>query len=178
MFKVFILNGQGKSGKDTFYNIISQYDQALYDNIRMTKTSMIDRTKEIAQRCGWHGGKDLKDREFLFNLKQLLSTYNDLPYFTTKTTINYFKNSLNLPFVFVDAREAKDIDRLKKDFPCTTILIKRGDSKIFNNPADDDVLNYTYDYVVENNGSLEDFKETCHTFWNAILNEFDILPKV
>lgn len=178
MFKIFILNGQGKSGKDTFYNIINQYDQALYNCIRTAKTSMIDRTKEIAKRCGWTGGKELKDREFLFNLKQLLTKYNDLPYMTIKSEVEYYKNSLNLPFVFIDAREVKDIERLCTDFPCITILIKRGDSKVFNNQADDNVFDYQYDYVIENDGSLEDFKDTCHTFWNTILNELDSLPKV
>lgn len=178
MFKVFILNSQGGAGKDTFYNFINEYDKTLFETIRTTKTSMINRTKEIAKKCGWTGSKSPKDRVFLFHLKQLLTKYNDLPYMTVKSEIEYYKNGLNLPFVFVDAREVNDIERLCNDFPCITILIKRGDSKVFNNPADDNVFDYQYDYIIENNGSLEDFKETCHTFWNAILNEFDILPEV
>jgi hypothetical protein len=37
--------------------------------------------------------------------------------------------------------------------------------------ADAGVYNYNYDYVIENNGMLEDFKETVRIFAEAIAKE-------
>lgn len=170
MIHVFIVNGQGKAGKGLFVDNIRAYDKALFDKERIAQTSIIDRVKAIAENCGWHGGKEKEDRQFLYEMKQLLTKYNDLPYQTIKNTINYFGNGLKYPYIFVDAREVEDIDRLKNDYQCTTILVIRGDQHYYGNKADDDVFNYTYDYIIENNGTVDEFKDTCKTFWNLILN--------
>lgn len=167
--KVIILNGQGASGKDSFKNFIKEYDKELTGLDRIADTSIIDRTKAIAQMCGWTGAKEDKDRAFLHNLKILLQEYNDLPY---KTVVSFIQQTaavsidgeLVYPYVFVDAREITDIERFVKDFDTTTILIKRGE-RVFGNEADDEVLNWQYDYIIDNAGTLEDLQAAAQFFW-------------
>ena len=66
--------------------------------------------------------------------------------------------------VFIDAREPDDIDRLKQTFYCLTVLIKRGGQKEYGNHADDDVFNYNYDIVIENNGTLDELRDSAEEF--------------
>ena len=168
--KIIILNGQGVSGKDSFKNFIKEYDKELTGLDRIADTSIIDRTKAIAQMCGWTGAKEDKDRAFLHNLKILLQEYNDLPYktvasFIQQTAAVSINGEFAYSYIFVDAREIPDIERLVKDFNATTILIKRG-QRSYGNEADDNVFNWQYDYIIENDGTLDDLKLAAQFFWN------------
>lgn len=172
--KIFIMNGQGGSGKDTAVSTIMEYDKLLRCTERIKHISMVGRAKEIAKLAGWKGGKELKDRKFLSDLKTLLDNYNDCSFNYISYLINaptYFngESAVPTPYIFVDAREPDDIDRLKENFDCTTILIKRGQVIEFGNNADDNVFNYQYDYVIENNGTLDEFKENVIAFWDTII---------
>ena len=178
--RIFVLNGQGCSGKDTFKNFIIDYDKELNGTTRISTYSIIDNIKFIAKSCGWTGYKDFRDRIFLHDLKVLLDKYNDYPYKTVKNFINKINNTtlngqLICPYIFIDIREIKDLERICKDFNCTTILIKRGTMINFGNDADDNVENWNYDYVVDNNGTLDDLKDSAITFWNSILREERII---
>ena len=42
--------------------------------------STVDFVKEIAKKCGWDGTKDLKNRKFLSDLKDLLTNWNNVPF--------------------------------------------------------------------------------------------------
>lgn len=170
--KVFILNGKGAVGKDEFKNFVIEYDKELNNTDRIVSTSIIDRVKDIAAKCGWGGAKQDSDRAFLHDLKILLEKYNDLPYKTVANFIYYMSSrtingTLIYPYIFVDAREVHDIERLVKDFNATTVLVKRGD-RVYGNEADDNVFNWQYDYVIDNNGTLNDLKDAARTFWNEI----------
>ena len=173
--KLIIVNGQGGVGKGEFVKFIKEYDQSFIGHDRILQTSIIDRVKFIASMCGWTGVKELKDRAFLHDLKILLEKYNDLPYNTITQLIKRNENTtLNdypvYPYIFIDVREPADIERFKKDFPdCTTILVKRGESKLFGNEADDSVFNFQYDYVIDNNRSLEDLQAAAQAFWDEII---------
>ena len=168
--KIIILNGQGASGKGVLKNFIKEYDKAQTGLDRIADTSIIDRTKAIAQMCGWTGAKEDRDRAFLHDLKILLQEYNDLPYrtvanFIQQTAAVSINGELAYPYIFVDAREIPDIERLIKDFGATTILIKRG-QRSYGNEADDNVFNWQYDYIIENDGTLDDLKLAAQFFWN------------
>ncbi len=175
--KIFVINGQGGVGKDSFVNFICDYDKKITGEDRIIHTTLIERVKEIAKKCGWHGEKTPQARAFLHDLTVLLEKYNDLPYQSIVQTIRMNELVCNnnkipiKPFLFVDIREPKDIERFKKDFECTTILIKRGESKNYGNAADDDVFNYQYDFVIENNRTLEDLKDAAESFWLYFLFE-------
>ena len=147
------------------------YEIAMQSNQKVKIVSMVTYVKKIAEQCGWTGGKELKDRKFLSDLKLALAEWNDIPYDSVK---NFLKRADrdDTEIVFVDAREAEDIDRLKEDFNAITVLIERkGLPESYGNIADDNVYNYSYDYVIENNGTLEELRAAALTFYEAITNE-------
>lgn len=174
--KIFIINGQNESGKDSFVKFICNYDKKITEKDRITYTAFDERVKNIAEKCGWHNEKTSRARAFLNDLEALLEAYNDLPYQSIVQTIKMnelvYDNNKNLikPFLFINVKKPKDIDRLKKDFDCTTILIKRGDSECYNEEVDN-ILNYQYDFVIENDRTLEDLKDAAESFWLYFLFE-------
>lgn len=151
---IFITNGVGGCGKDTFADILKKYVPTL-------KRSSIDRVKAIARECCWAGGKTEKDRKFLSDLKLLLTDYNDLPFLSISSYVDEFSYSPYHAVLLIDIREPEEIERAKKAFNAKTILIKNDRvAPITSNMADANVLNYNYDFVIENNGTLEEFEET------------------
>lgn len=164
--QIFITNGMARSGKDTFAMFLDEL-------VPTIKYSSIDEVKNIARRCGWKGGKSEKDRKFLSDLKCLLSDYNDLPFKTLKTTVDMFHiNNFYYEVLLIDIREPKEIERAKKEFNAKTILISNDNvKKITSNEADAGVFDYKYDYIIENNGTLEDFKMATKSFYNNIIKQ-------
>lgn len=150
--KVFVVNGRGNVGKDSLESIIEEWGKI--NKYKCKKISMIDMVKDIATSIGWDGSKDLRDRLFLYNLKQLFAGYNDSPYQVVKTRIKNLEAEGVVDVLFVDAREPSDIDRLVKDFNAKTILVKDDVPAHYGNPADDNVFNYTYDFTIDNSGTL------------------------
>ena len=65
--QIFIINGSGGTGKDTFCNMIRDYSG--HDTYII---SSVDDIKKKAQLMGWDGvSKTDKDRKFLSDLKDL-----------------------------------------------------------------------------------------------------------
>ena len=82
-----------------------------------------------------------------------------------KTTVDQFKEDKEKRILLIDIREPKEIEKAKKAFGAKTILIKRNDVKsITSNMADAGVFDYDYDFVIENNGTLDDFYWTVYNF--------------
>ena len=152
--EIFILNGMAQSGKDTFYNMVSELKK--YETFHF---SIIDTVKEKARLLGWRGEKTEKDRKFLYDLKQLMDNYNDYNFNYVKGLIDVNYNLSNPRSLFIDMREEKDIIRAKKEFNAKTILIKNDNVKnILSNDADANVFNMEYDIVIDNSGTIEDLK--------------------
>ena len=62
-------------------------------------------------------------------------------------------------------RDPKDIARAVETFGAETILIRNPNvRKIESNHADRDVENYKYDYIIENNGTLEQLERAAKLF--------------
>ena len=61
--------------------------------------------------------------------------------------------------IFIHCREPEEIARFVKDLGAKTLLIKRNTGEIYLNHADLKVENYQYDYTIENNGTLDEFKD-------------------
>ena len=164
--RIFITNGMARCGKDTFAAYLNEI-------IPTTKYSSIDKVKEIAKTCGWDGGKTERDRKFLSDLKVLTTNYSNMPFEAIRDRVNEFLRNEYYSILLVDIREPKEIEKAKLAFNAKTILIRNNRVKfIESNMADANVFNYTYDYVVENNGSLEEFKENVEKFViENILNE-------
>lgn len=155
---IFITNGTGGCGKDTFAEF-------LLDHTYGVKCSSIDKVKQIARECGWIGGKTERDRKFLSDLKLLTTAYSDLAFRDLKRIVEWFHSNEYDEVLIIDIREPEEIERAKVAFGAKTILIKNDRvAPITSNMADANVNNYNYDYVIENNGTLEELKETVKAF--------------
>jgi hypothetical protein len=71
--------------------------------------------------------------------------------------------------VFIHCREPKEIDKLVYQFhqyDPVTLLIRREAAESVEqiNDSDNSVLNYSYNYIVRNEGTLDDLKESARTF--------------
>lgn len=164
MKKIFILNGSGGVGKDTFVDLVSHYIPTIH-------FSSVTKVKEIARAIGWDGGKTEKDRKFLSDLKLLCTEYNNMPFNSMNEKVSEFINS-NAEFLFLDIREPNEIEIAKQAFNAETILIKRNSVKhITSNMADCNVYNYQYDRIIENNGSIDDLDIAAKMFVNNVTNK-------
>ena len=107
--KIIIINGKAKSGKDLFCKYA-------YDNRGMVyPISTINRVKQIALIAGWHGEKDEKARNFLSDLKDAMTAYNDSP---RQYVLNFMEQRITMwgddsdGIIFiVHSREPEDIQR-------------------------------------------------------------------
>ena len=162
---IFVINGSGGVGKDTFCNLV---DKA--SNGRCYTYSSVNAVKQVAQLCGWNGAKEERDRKFLSDLKDLLTEYNDLPFKDICSQIESFLDASKLEILFIHIREPKEIQKLVDKYPqVKTILISsmRVDH-IASNHADAEVFNYEYDYYIHNDGSLDCLKERAETFYHQL----------
>lgn len=166
MKRIFILNGNAKSGKNIFVQFVNQFSPSIH-------YSYVDNTKEAAkQYFGWNGVKSEKDRKFLAELNVLTEDYNDMPFRDVSGVVNDFINGLyDAAFLFIDARELDVIERMKRKFGAETVYVtKPNTAPIRSNFADaqtgDD---YNYDYYIENTGDLNDLNELAKMFTGYIL---------
>lgn len=156
---IFVTNGMARSGKDTFAALMNEF-------VPTKKYSSIDYIKEIAKLCGWNGQKNEKSRKFLSDLKVLTSQYNDLPFKMIQKQIDGFNKDEKYNVLLIDIREPKEIKKLCNAY-CSvkTILIRRNSVKnITSNMADAGVFDYDYDFIVENNGTIDELKNSVKNF--------------
>ena len=149
--KIFILNGSGGCGKDTLVDMISSEFDGEIINVRSS-----DEVKRVAKILGWDGNKDDKGRRFLAELMNSVKQYND-------GIFNYWckfiaNNSKKGNVIFLHVREPEEIYKYVKQFNCKTILVRRDKIEVPNNNADLGVLNFSYDIIIDNNGSLEELR--------------------
>lgn len=165
--QVYVINGSGGVGKDTFVMCVSEYLNNLFKRFNtVINFSSVDKVKQIAKEIGWDGGKTEKDRKFLSDLKILTSNYCDMPFKSMSNKVEYFLNDECTAYMlFLHIREPDEIERAKKEFNAKTILIIRDAVKhITSNMADKNVFNYKYDIVINNDGNLEDFENKAKKF--------------
>ena len=155
---VIIINGTGGSGKDTFVEFCGEFTSII--NI-----SSVDKVKEAAKTLvGWNGEKDEKSRKLLVDLKQLSIEYNNYPSKYIWEKYNEFMGS-NERYLFIHIREIDEIIKAKKMLNAKTLLVKNPRVELItSNDSDGNVYNYNYDYVIENDGTLEDLKNKAKQF--------------
>lgn len=159
--KIFILNGAAGVGKDTFADILNEF-------IPVSHYSSVSKVKRIAKLCGWNGmSKTEKDRKFLSDLKCLTTEYCDMSFEDIKDFVNRC-NIMDryIRVIIIDIREPADIERAVKEFGAETILIKNDRvEQVMSNMADAGVFEYkNYDYVIENNGTIQDLMHKAEEF--------------
>ncbi len=164
---IFITTGMGTSGKDTLATLINRY-------MPVYKCSIINPIKEVAKTLGWKGDKTEKDRKFLSDLKDVVTSYNDFLFKKIEVLVENFKGDIiEKPIMIIDLRDSGEIERAKREFNATAIFIERPNSvKIIGNHADKDVKEYGgYDCIIENNGSLDDLEWVAQNIVNYIIQK-------
>lgn len=169
--QIFVINGSGGVGKDTFVELVSV---ELNDKLKRFHTvvnfSSVDRVKEIAREIGWDGRKTEKDRKFLSDLKSLTRDYCDMPFQSMKNKIKEFLKDEEGQVLFIHIREPEEIKRMVNEFGAKTILVVRDSvTQIASNMSDKNVFDYHYDFIVDNNGTIEELQEKAKQFVNKFL---------
>lgn len=136
---------------------------------RVDIISTIDPVKEIATNIGWDGKKDVKSRKFLSDLKDALTEWKDLPHQWCITKIEEL--SYNTDLLFIDCREPQEIQRFVDEYGALTMIVQRGEYTPIGNHADDNVDNYQYDIVIDNNRGLEELLQEATIFVETFIME-------
>ena len=160
MKKVFITNGSAENGKDSFAEFVGKY-------ISTYKYSSIDLVKEMFEVVGVSKKeKTEKKRRLWSDGKDLLTEYDDIPFKDVTSIVTDFKNNkIEAEVLLIDIREPEEIARAVETFGAETILIRNPNAiKIESNHADRDVENYKYDYIIENDGTLEQLERVAKLF--------------
>lgn len=170
--QIFIINGSGGVGKDTFVELVSVELNDLLKRFHTVENfSSVDKVKEIAREIGWNGKKSEKDRKFLSDLKILTSEYCDMPFDSMKRKVSEFIKDEESILLFLHIREPEEITRAVKEFSAKTILIVRNSVKhITSNMADGNVFNYNYDFVINNSGTKEELNSKAKEFIQEVID--------
>jgi len=171
--RVVVINGQAKIGKDKFVKIFKDVS-----DFRVKNLSSVDRVKNVAEMCfGWNGKKNEKSRQFLSDIKKAWSEFNDGPTndilnridIDTKYCIENNKDIKNNIY-FLHIREPHEIEKIQKHYgdDCITLIIKKDVDIHPQNSSDLNVENHEYQYTIDNNGTIEDLKNSVKKFIKEI----------
>lgn len=171
MVNVIVVNGYPRSGKDTFVNFCKEKLGAFGVSV-----STVDFVKYLAAQSGWDGTKTPKNRKFLSDLKDLLTEWNDVPWKKVEEVfesikIECFQYGLRDSdfFLFIHSREPKEIERFQKEYGALTVLIDREEVEgKQSNHSDAEVMNFNYDYIINNDGTLEELEMKAITFIESV----------
>lgn len=163
---VIVINGAGGVGKDT----LCGFAQHKY---KVMNVSSIDPIKKAASILGWNGHKNMEDRKFLSDLKRLATQYNDYP---TKYLVHQYKSFISgdKEIMFVHIREGEEINHFIESVnsKIITLLIRReGGQQMYGNNSDDEVEQYQYDYVYNNDLALDKAEDDFLMFLEHIVSE-------
>ena len=171
---IFVVNGAPGAGKTTFENYVKKIIGDNSCNILST----VDVVKRIASLCGWDGSKTPRNRKFLSDLKDLLTEWNDVPFKDIQARIQditeeygyYGADIKNTHIFFVDCREPEEIKKLCERLGAKSILVTNHNKQLeaTSNHADANVLNYNYDIIINNDGTLADLCDAAFQFLDEV----------
>lgn len=140
------------------------------DKYKIKNTSTIDKVKQIAVTMGWDREKDEKGRQFLADLKEAWTKYNNgANTAILNDAIDWIEYETLMPkevIMFIHVREPESLKWFIEKFSCHNIpvcslFVQRVGIKEFFNDADRNVENFEYDISLINQGSLRDLEIAC-----------------
>lgn len=169
MKQVLIINGYPTCGKTTFERIMLEYCKGEY-------FSSITPINEILLNIGWDGiTKDTLYRNTASDLKDLLTKFNDYSYKKVCEKINGFLQNEDKEILMIDIREPEEIQKIVDTYPeIITVFIQNDKPINKTNHADMNVVNYIYDYYIDNNSTINELKYNIKVF----LNELKLLKEL
>jgi broad-specificity NMP kinase len=164
---VVVLNGIGGCGKSTFAKFCTETNY----KCRVYELSSIDFVKDVATMCGWDGSKTTKNRTFLHDLKMLLQEWDDVPNKKVFEQIADIEKLYDEDLIFfVNIREASEIKNFlnaakEKGYNAYSVIVENSNSET-TEPQDiiDDIYSTAYDYLIENEGTLDDLRLMAEDF--------------
>ena len=160
MKKIYVTNGSAQNGKDSFAEFLGKY-------ISVYKYSSIDLVKDMLEFAGIPKEPKTEEKRLLYSdTKDRLTKYDDIPFKDITSIVTDFKNNkIEAEVLLIDIREPEEIARAVETFGAETILVRNPNAiKIETNHADRDVENYEYDYIIENDGTLEQLERVAKLF--------------
>lgn len=176
--KIIILAGKARAGKDTFASFIKDYAQK--NNLKYANLQFSYYIKMYAKILSdWDGSEETKPRTLLQQLGTEVIRYQiDNEFFIKRIiddikVLSYFCDIITIS----DARLPEELDLVTKAYDNSVkIKIERPSleseltSKEQHHATEIGLNNYTnYDYIIQNDGSIEDLKEKAHNLIKEIL---------
>lgn len=159
--QVIILNGKATSGKNSFVDKLNEY-------IPTTHYSYVDFTREMLRNMGIPVDEKTEEmRKLLCDINNCLEEYNSIPFTDCMDVYSDFLSGLYESDVLViDCREPEKIERLKNsmDGAITVFVDNVNVPLITTNSADSKVMDYVYDYVVNNSGNINNLDKEVERF--------------
>ena len=162
---MIVINGSAGVGKDTFIRYFDYNTDLIVENV-----STIDPIKSAMWTLGWNGEKTERSRLMMVEMKQLwIKHYNGCFEFVSHI-YNTYQDRKDI--VFVHCREPIEIEKIVNGLDnVKTLLIKNntGLAIPYKNGADNIVDEYSaYDYIINNNGNLDDLEKAAIKFVNDL----------
>jgi hypothetical protein len=163
--KVCLISGKKRSGKSTFakYDKKFKYKFAIADKLKKMSFNILKNISGAAcEICDDKKDKQFFDIKFRINTRKFLQTMGDIsrdiyPNIWIKLLHKKMKKyNTYEKFLITDVRFKDEINYLKKKYKNVKLLrIKRTNNNI--DTHDSEKINFEYDDIIMNNGSLEDF---------------------
>jgi hypothetical protein len=176
MKKIFIINGQARSGKTSFGEMVGEILKE--QRIPFEHNSSITPVKIFLSSHGWLGrkwDKKTKDdywRKAMYKCKKRM--ISDDPNIFDRYAYNRLEEisgEAGEGVLFFDIREPENIVQMVEFFRDThpeikvlTVFVERECGEEFNNYADTNQGNYDYDIYIDNNRGLEELREASKSF--------------
>ena len=162
--KVIMICGKARSGKDTLADFIINH----LENKKPCKVQIGQYIKYYAMKYfGWDGEEETKPRDLLIHLgTDIIRNKIDQNFHINRLVqdlevLSYFYDT----FIVSDVRFPVEIEKVKEKYDeVITIKISRDSEELNqsqkNNITETALDNYTdYDYVIDNNGTLEELEQ-------------------
>ncbi len=162
--KVIMICGKARSGKDTLADFIINH----LENKKPCKVQIGQYIKYYAMKYfGWDGEEETKPRDLLIHLgTDIIRNKIDQNFHINRLVqdlevLSYFYDT----FIVSDVRFPVEIEKVKEKYDeVVTIKISRDSEELNqsqkNNITETALDNYTdYDYVIDNNGTLEELEQ-------------------
>lgn len=175
---IFIINGTGGVGKDTFVKLYEKNIKSRFkNNVIVHNISTITPIRQMLEHCVDDINlRDEKTRQLLSSVKNALEEYNDYTTEYAAECIRGFIKSTEIGTLFIHLREPNLIDKLKdrcKETIINTILIDKSNVDGFDNESDDidNIHNYRYDIDVINDTTIDDLEENAKYLIDCLYNK-------
>jgi hypothetical protein len=169
---IIFINGYPRSGKDTFANAaVEGFAECGW---QARAISSIDPIRDVARKHGVPvDNKGPEERKLLSDLKAAFNAYDRwADRMATRQALDFLERDGSRA-IFVHVREPESIDFMHSILPTNVvplaILIRRQfDSAALSNDSDRFVENFPYDFLFENDGTVQELEAYAEGFAHSL----------